>query len=94
MAIVCRATEQAFQLVKDLGMAVEIKMDYREDFNKRNPPLVKAEEIEDGIRKLMDSENNIRAKVMEMKDKSRVALLEGGSSYVALEHFIETVMKN
>nr|XP_009794931.1 PREDICTED: anthocyanidin 3-O-glucosyltransferase 2-like [Nicotiana sylvestris] len=84
----------AFQLVKDLGMAVEIKMDYREDFNKTNPPLVKAEEIEDGIRKLMDSENKIRAKVMEMKDKSRAALLEGGSSYVALGHFVETVMKN
>ncbi|XP_070037356.1 anthocyanidin 3-O-glucosyltransferase 2-like [Nicotiana tomentosiformis] len=84
----------AFQLVKDLGMAVEIKMDYREDFNTRNPPLVKAEEIEDGIRKLMDSENKIRAKVTEMKDKSRAALLEGGSSYVALGHFVETVMKN
>ncbi|XP_059284654.1 anthocyanidin 3-O-glucosyltransferase 2-like [Lycium ferocissimum] len=84
----------AFQLVKDLGMAVEIKMDYRKDLNSRNPTvLVKAEEIENGIRQLMDSENKIRAKVRDMKEKSKAAIMEGGSSHVALGQFVETVMK-
>ncbi|XP_059284655.1 anthocyanidin 3-O-glucosyltransferase 2-like [Lycium ferocissimum] len=85
----------AFQLVKDLEMAVEIKMDYRKDFMTINQPvLVKAEEIGNGIRQLMDSENKIRAKVREMKEKSEAAIMEGGSSYVALGNFVETIMKS
>nr|BAF96585.1 glucosyltransferase homolog [Lycium chinense]BAG80539.1 UDP-glucose:glucosyltransferase [Lycium barbarum] len=85
----------AFQLVKDLEMAVEIKMDYRKDFMTINQPvLVKAEEIGNGIRQLMDLVNKIRAKVRKMKEKSEAAIMEGGSSYVALGNFVETVMKS
>lgn len=40
----------------------------------------------------MDSENKIRAKVREMREKSKAAIIEGGSSYVALGKFVETVM--
>ncbi|KAK4342404.1 hypothetical protein RND71_038220 [Anisodus tanguticus] len=66
-----------------------------EIFNNRNPPvLVKAEEIGNGIKQLMVSENKITAKVREMKEKRKATLMEGGSSYVALGHFVEAVMKS
>ncbi|KAJ8561035.1 hypothetical protein K7X08_027225 [Anisodus acutangulus] len=49
----------AFQLVKDLEMAVEIKMDYTKDpkVMMGQEFIVKAEEIEKAIRELMDPEN-------------------------------------
>lgn len=55
---------------------------------------MKAEEIENGIRQLMDPENIIRAKVTEMKKNSKTTIMENGSSYVALGQFVETVMKS
>lgn len=82
----------AFQLVKDLGMAVDIKMDYKISGNKTD--VIKAEEIEKAIRQLMDPENGIRMKVKDMKEKSRLALKEGGSSYTSVGRFIEQVMGN
>ncbi|CAN4100328.1 unnamed protein product [Withania somnifera] len=86
----------AFQLVRDLGMAVEIKMDYRKDPRMATGQefIVKAQEIEKGIRELMDSENKIRMKVKEMKEKSRAAIMEGGSSYTSIGGFIQSIMEN
>ncbi|KAJ8527730.1 hypothetical protein K7X08_015181 [Anisodus acutangulus] len=80
----------AFQLVKDLGMAVEIKMDYRKDPKVMTGQefIVKTEEIEKAIRELMDPENKIQMKVKEMKEKSRAATMEGGSSYTSIGDFI------
>ncbi|KAG5596308.1 hypothetical protein H5410_037540 [Solanum commersonii] len=83
----------AFQLVKDLGIAVEINMDYRKDLRgTESNVIVKAEEIEKAIKQLMEPENEIRLKVKDMKEKSRLALKEGGSSYNSVGHFIEQVM--
>nr|GMD85388.1 anthocyanidin 3-O-glucosyltransferase 2-like [Ipomoea batatas] len=92
----------AFVLVRDIGIAVEIKMDYRTD--SRDPTIhlpivpenVSAKEIEMGITSLMDrsTTNPIRIKAKELKEKSRKALEKGGSSFNFLESFIENVMNN
>ena len=53
----------AFLIVKDLGIAAEIKMDYKNDIMNENDVIVKSNEIEDGIRKLMQPDSEIRRKV-------------------------------
>ncbi|KAK4431197.1 putative UDP-glucose flavonoid 3-O-glucosyltransferase 3 [Sesamum alatum] len=87
----------AFLLVKELGMAEAIRIDYKKDFEGDSPPeIVGGEEIEAAPRRLMAEEggSGVRQKVKEMRNKSRMALLEGGSSYNAQSFFIEDVMKN
>lgn len=67
----------AFQLVVEVGMAAEIRMDYRN--NRKGggggggggEMFVTTEEIECGIRKVM-SDAEIRKKAKEMKEKSRL----------------------
>ncbi|XP_020547375.1 UDP-glycosyltransferase 71E1-like, partial [Sesamum indicum] len=58
----------AFLLVKEFEMAVEIKMDYKKNANV----IVGRETIEKAIRQLMDPENEIRVKVRALKEKSRM----------------------
>ncbi|KAH7843407.1 hypothetical protein Vadar_016245 [Vaccinium darrowii] len=88
----------AFQLVRELGLVVEIKLDYRKDFktNSSKVKLVTADEIENGIRKLMENENSegIKQKVKEMSEKSKIAIMKGGSSYNSLGRFIKDVTNN
>ncbi|KAL0362152.1 UNVERIFIED_CONTAM: UDP-glycosyltransferase 1 [Sesamum calycinum] len=87
----------AFQLVKELGMAEAIRIDYKKDFKgEKQPEIVGAEEIEAAIRRLMaeESGSGVRQKVKEMKNKSRMSLMEGGSSYNAQSLFIEDVIRN
>ncbi|KAH7844368.1 hypothetical protein Vadar_027234 [Vaccinium darrowii] len=90
----------AFQLVRELGLAVEIKLDYKKDFrfDSSNIKLVTADEIENGIRKLMENEDKtnegIRQKVNEMSEKCKIAVKEGGSSYNFIGRFIEDVKSN
>ncbi|KAF2319836.1 hypothetical protein GH714_019529 [Hevea brasiliensis] len=67
----------AFEMVIELGLAVEIKMDY----SKESGMIVNCDEIERGIRCLMENDSEKRKKVKEMSEKSRMALIEGGSSY-------------
>ncbi|KAL3753175.1 hypothetical protein ACJRO7_000558 [Eucalyptus globulus] len=83
----------AFHLVVELGLAAEFKMDYRRDLVKGSDDVVMANEIERGIRKLMEGEEarERRKKVKEVREKSRKALMEGGSSYLSLARFIEDV---
>ncbi|KAG8387079.1 hypothetical protein BUALT_Bualt03G0216000 [Buddleja alternifolia] len=93
MAVWPLAAEQqanAFQLVKDFEMAVEIKMDYRKD----SDVIVGAEKIERAIKELMDPDNDIRVKVRALKEKSRITLTEGESSYNFLGRLIDNVMDN
>ncbi|XP_073157781.1 anthocyanidin 3-O-glucosyltransferase 2-like [Henckelia pumila] len=75
----------AFQFVKELGMAVEIKMDYR----KNCGIIVGAEKIETAIRELMDPDNKIRVKIAAMKERSRVARGIGGSSRDFLDRLVQ-----
>ncbi|CAL1403513.1 unnamed protein product [Linum trigynum] len=83
----------AFQLVEELGLAEEIKMDYRWD----GGTVVTAEEIEGGIRRLMAAENDEGRKsktVKEVSEMSKKALMEGGSSCSSMSRFIQDVIDN
>ncbi|XP_057792765.1 anthocyanidin 3-O-glucosyltransferase 2-like [Salvia miltiorrhiza] len=80
----------AFQLVKDIGIAVEIKMDYR----KNSGEIVPKNIIEKAIKQLMDPTNEIRVRVKELKEKSTRALMEGGSSYNHLGLLIHNFFKS
>ncbi|XP_022153677.1 anthocyanidin 3-O-glucosyltransferase 2-like [Momordica charantia] len=84
----------AFELVVELGLAVEITIDYHNDFCKEKARIVSAEEIESGIKRLMDEDNEIRKKVKAKSEECRKAILEGGSSFVSLGHFIDDVLAN
>ncbi|KAF7145633.1 hypothetical protein RHSIM_Rhsim04G0083100 [Rhododendron simsii] len=90
----------AFELVRELGLAVEIKLDYKKDVGSDNTKvmLVTAEEIEIGIRKLMEGGNEcgeeIKRRVKEMSKKSKVVVVEGGSSYNSIGLLIEDFMNN
>ncbi|KAH6780928.1 hypothetical protein C2S52_012165 [Perilla frutescens var. hirtella] len=84
----------AFYLVKEIGVAEMIRLDYNIDFSgKRVSEIVGAEEIEAAIRRLM-AEKGVRGKLKEMQKKARAALEEGGSSYKAHNLFIEDVIRN
>ncbi|KAI8558690.1 hypothetical protein RHMOL_Rhmol04G0116300 [Rhododendron molle] len=90
----------AFQLVRELRLAVDIKLDYKKDIfmsDSSNVMLVTVEEIENGIRKLMESENKCgeerKKRVKEMSEKSKVAVVEGGSSHNSIGLLIEDFMK-
>ncbi|KAH0640703.1 hypothetical protein KY285_037289 [Solanum tuberosum] len=88
----------AFLLVKELGLGEEIKLDYVVDFEGKNNQvdIASAQEIESGLLKLMvkSEENEVRKKMKEMKEKSRVAMEEGGSSYNSLGLLIKDVIRN
>ncbi|XP_071909701.1 putative UDP-glucose flavonoid 3-O-glucosyltransferase 3 [Coffea arabica] len=76
----------AFQLVKDLELAMQLTLDYR----FKNPhKLVPFNEIEKAIRCLMDDENPVRRRVKEIGKKAIEALMDGGSSFISLRRFIE-----
>ena len=80
----------AFQIVKEIGLGMEIRLDY----NKETSDLVHAQEIEDGIRRLMVDSDDIRKKRAEMKEKCRKALTEGGSSSSSIERLIKDMINN
>ncbi|XP_074311835.1 anthocyanidin 3-O-glucosyltransferase 2-like [Silene latifolia] len=83
----------AFELVKELELAVEIRMDYSSDWRFEKPNfLVKAVEIEEGIKKLMSMDEKMKGNVKDMSDKARKALENGGSSYHWLGCFIKDVL--
>lgn len=74
----------AFQLVKELGLGVEICWD--------DEPIVTAEEIERGLRKLMESESEERNKLKEMKEKSRMSMEQDGSSHRSLGRLVQDIL--
>ncbi|KAI5440931.1 UDP-glycosyltransferase 43 [Lathyrus oleraceus] len=78
----------AFEMVRELGLAVEIRLDYRVGSD-----LVRAEEVENGVSKLMNGSDEVRKKVKEMSEKCRVALTDNGSSYTNLVSLIQELTK-
>lgn len=82
----------AFQLLKEVGVAVEITLDYCE--RNKDQPMITAEAIEKGIRKLMETNSAVKDKAKMMKEKSRASILEGGSSYLSLGKLIHELLKN
>ena len=79
----------AFQMVRDLGLAVELKLD-----NRRGGEVVAAEDIEKAVKCLMDGESEVRKRVKEMSEKSRKAVVNGGSSFASIGRLIETILGN
>ncbi|KAF2293827.1 hypothetical protein GH714_005087 [Hevea brasiliensis] len=80
----------ALEMVMELGLAIEIKMDYGND----SGIIVNCDELERGIRGLMEHDSKKRKKVKEMSEKSRMALMDSGSSYFCLDGLIKEVMDN
>ncbi|KAI3756721.1 hypothetical protein L1987_56543 [Smallanthus sonchifolius] len=85
----------AFEMVVELGLAVEIKLDYKKDlFNPMTKTvIVTTEEIESGIRRLMEDES-VRAEVKKMSEKCRSTVVEGGSSYATFGSLIQDLIGN
>ncbi|CAH9122450.1 unnamed protein product [Cuscuta epithymum] len=85
----------AFQLVTDVGMAVNLKWDYKKALTSdKTPEIVKAEVIEAAIGKLMARHSEVRDKAKKLKQKSREAMLEGGSSNILQSFFHEVFNKD
>ncbi|EOA40299.1 hypothetical protein CARUB_v10009025mg [Capsella rubella] len=74
----------AFTLVKELGIAVDLRMDYVSG----RGDLVTCDEIARAVRSLMDGGDEKRKKVKEVADAARKALMDGGSSSLATIRFI------
>ncbi|KAJ0264673.1 UDP-glycosyltransferase 71B1 [Hirschfeldia incana] len=84
----------AFEMVEELGLAAEIRKDYRGDNMLGEPEMVTAKEIESGINCVMEQGSEMRKKVKEMSGKLHVALMDGGSSTAALKKFVQDVVEN
>lgn len=82
----------AFQLVRELGLAVEITLSYYE--RSSGGAVVAAAAVERGIREVMESGSGVRERVREMKEKSRKSVAEGGSSYISFKKLIDNMMSN
>ena len=65
----------AFRMVKELGLAMELGLDYRSGRD-----LVTANEIKRVVRRVM-GDNEVRKKVKEMGEMARKAVMDGGSSF-------------
>ncbi|KAH8506963.1 hypothetical protein H0E87_013688 [Populus deltoides] len=84
----------AFQMVIDLGLAVEIKMDYRRDFLGDNEIIVSCEDIVKAIKHVMEEDSEVRKKVKEMSRIGEKSLKDGGSSFSSLGRLIEDMIDN
>ncbi|XP_044492126.1 anthocyanidin 3-O-glucosyltransferase 2-like [Mangifera indica] len=80
----------AFQMVKDLGLAVELRVDYR----SIDGEVVLRDEIASAIRTVMEIDNEVRKKVKEKSEKSRITVKVGGSSFAAYQSLIDDILTN
>ncbi|KAG7620556.1 UDP-glucuronosyl/UDP-glucosyltransferase [Arabidopsis suecica] len=84
----------AFEMVEELGLAVEIRKYLKGDLFAGEMETVTAEDIERAIRRVMEQDSDVRNNVKEMAEKCHLALMDGGSSKAALEKFIQDVIEN
>ncbi|KAG5242341.1 anthocyanidin O-glucosyltransferase [Salix suchowensis] len=84
----------AFQMVIDLGLAVEIKIDYWRDFLGDNEIIVSSDDIEKAIKHVMEEDSEVRKKVKEMSRISEKSLKNGGSSFSSLGRLIDDMIHN
>lgn len=82
----------AFEMVNELGMAVDICMEYAHYAFSECKLIIEAEAIESKIREVMKDGSDLRKKVTEIKEKSRAAMAENGSSYINLGRLIEDII--
>lgn len=80
----------AFQVVVEMGVAVEIRMDYRDD----DEVVVGAAEIAAAIERLMEGESGVRERAEEMREKSARAVVDGGSSHKFLTRLVHDILHN
>ncbi|XP_028791161.1 anthocyanidin 3-O-glucosyltransferase 2-like [Neltuma alba] len=78
----------AFEMVRELKLGVEICSDYRRALGS----VVSAERIEKGIKQVMERESEVRKKVKHMSELSKRAWMEGGSSYTHVGRFIHDIL--
>ncbi|KAM4071384.1 hypothetical protein ACB094_11G058300 [Castanea mollissima] len=79
----------AFEMVRDLGLAVELRLDYRV-----GGEVVMAEEIKKAVECVMQGDSEVRKRVKEISEKSRKAVMNGGSSSASLGRLIEDISRN
>ncbi|XP_021725653.1 anthocyanidin 3-O-glucosyltransferase 2-like [Chenopodium quinoa] len=85
----------AFELVKEFELAVEIRMDYQRNLMKKVANFtVTADEVENGVRKLMSLNESMKGRIDEMRNKSRKVLELGGSSHTWLTRFVGEVLES
>ncbi|XVF46717.1 hypothetical protein PTKIN_Ptkin03bG0050500 [Pterospermum kingtungense] len=80
----------AFKMVKELGLAEEMRLDYR----RGTSDVVMADEIEKAVGLAMDGGSEVRKKVKEMSQMARKAVEEGGSSFNSIGRLIEDMIGN
>ncbi|XP_034896620.1 UDP-glycosyltransferase 71K1-like isoform X2 [Populus alba] len=79
----------AFRMVRELGLSVELKLDYRVGGD-----LVTADEIAKSVICVMQSDSEVRKKVKEMSEKGRKAVMDGGSSFTSITQLIQDITGN
>ncbi|KAF3603844.1 hypothetical protein F2Q69_00037565 [Brassica cretica] len=86
----------AFEMVEELGLGVEIRNHFQGVYMaaETDMELMTAEEIERGVRCLMEKDSDVRDRVRKMSEKSHMAVMDGGSSHAALVKFIQEVTRN
>jgi hypothetical protein len=84
----------AFQLVIELGLGGEIKIDYIEGSNSDGYEIVSADIIKKGIEGIMEDDSEIRKRVKNMSQVGKQAWTAGGSSHSSLGRLIADVMSN
>ncbi|RAL41926.1 hypothetical protein DM860_009108 [Cuscuta australis] len=82
----------AFQVAKELGLAVELTLDYRR--SEAAERLIMADDIEKAIRSVMDAENPVKKRAKEIGEIGRKALMDGGSSSISLDRLIKDITSN
>ncbi|MBA0794662.1 hypothetical protein Gohar_018970 [Gossypium harknessii] len=80
----------AFKMVKELGLAVETRLNYRKDSDE----VVMIDEIEKAVGMVMDGGSEVRKKVKEMSEIARKSVMEGGSSFNSIGKLIEDMIGN
>ncbi|KAM1309290.1 hypothetical protein PS2_006025 [Malus domestica] len=78
----------AFRMVRELGMALEMRLDYKTG----SGDVVGADEIERAVVGVMEKDSEVRKKVEEMGKMARKAVKDGGSSFASVGRFIEDVI--
>ncbi|XP_034892681.1 anthocyanidin 3-O-glucosyltransferase 6-like [Populus alba] len=84
----------AFLMIVEFGLAIEIQMNYRKEFNMDGGEIIRAEEIEKGVRCLMEIDIKKKEKLKEISEKSRKALMKDGSSSTWLDRVIQDMIDN
>ncbi|CAH1445104.1 unnamed protein product [Lactuca virosa] len=80
----------AFYMVRELGLAVELSLAYRSSRSE----IVMADQIKTAINCLMDDTNPMRERVKKISEESRKAFIKGGSSLVTLGKLVEDMLEN